>query len=492
MVLDGVFGEWEGVPAVVTDPADAPAPYADVRAVQVRHDAAGMYLAVAFEREVSLQGLPGTLVLMLDWTGPAEGWDAQGMRGVDATLEFSPAFPNGGGWRGGIGMRMMDSAGGSAELVTANVAGVITAPTHVSDRFEMRIARGGGIPAELPMTARLVALDRDGRVVDETETFAILPDALRARPAPPGSGPADPLARAPGTNLRVVSWNVGREDLFQQPEAFGIILRALAPDLLLFDEVAGGHSAAEVEALLNRVVPGDRPWRAVYGVSGGSQRGLIATRGAAPRVPPPFDRILPYPDSLLASIPADAPAQVRTGAQRRMEEGVPTLGATVELGGRRMLVVTMDLESGGVPGGPQDRLRRMEAFAIRAAAEDAMRGAGPVDGWLVVGDLNLVGVRDPLRILAGTGMAGGEMAVAFPLRLDGASAATWENLPEPFTPGRLDYVLYTDASLDVAGGFVFRAADLSPRWRERYGLREDASTVTDHLPVVTDLRWDGR
>ncbi|HEX2211849.1 MAG TPA: endonuclease/exonuclease/phosphatase family protein [Longimicrobium sp.] len=487
VVLDGLFGEWEGFAPAVLDPADAPAPYADVRAVRVRHDEAGLYLDLSLEREVSLQGLPGTLVLMLDWTSPDEGWEAHGMRGVDATLEFSPTFPQGGGLRGGIGVRMMDSAGGRAELVTANVAGVITAPTHASERFEMRIARGGVIPAELPMTARLVALNRDGRVVDETETFAIHPGAPRPRPTPPGSGAADPLARAPGTDVRVVSWNVGREDLFRQPDAFGIILRALAPDLLVLDEVAGGHSAEEVEALLNRVVPDARPWRAVYGVSGGSQRGVIATRGAAPLIVPPFDRIVPYPDSLLASVPADAPAQMRAGAERRMADGVPTLGAVVQVGGRRMLAVTMDLESGGAPGGPQDRLRRMEATAIRAATENALREAGPLDGWLIAGDLNLVSARDPLRILVGTGMAGGELAVAFPLRLDGASATTWDNPVEPFTPGRLDYLLHPP-SLAVAGGFVFSSTDLAPRWRERYGMTEETSRATDHLPVVTDLR----
>ena len=44
-------------------------------------------------------------------------------------------------------------------------------------------------------------------------------------------------------------------------------------------------------------------------------------------------------------------------------------------------------------------------------------------------------------------------------------------------------------ALAVTGGFVFRAADLSDQWRARHGLAEDASAATDHLPVVSDLRW---
>jgi endonuclease/exonuclease/phosphatase family metal-dependent hydrolase len=257
----------------------------------------------------------------------------------------------------------------------------------------------------------------------------------------------------------------------------------------MLDEVAGGHSAQEVEALLNRMVPGDRPWHAVYGVSGGSQREVIATRGRRPEMSAAFDRELPYPDSTRALVPADAPESAVDWLRSRLDVRIPATGAVVEMAGRRLLVVTMDLESAGAPGSTRDRLRRIEALEIRRAAQAAVR-AGAVDGLLVAGDLNLVGSTEPLQVLSqGMDVAGRPLETALPLGLDGASVATWENPAEPFIPSRLDYVLYTRSMLAWMGGFVFRSGDLSARWLARHGLTAATSGVTDHLPVVTDLRW---
>jgi endonuclease/exonuclease/phosphatase family metal-dependent hydrolase len=258
---------------------------------------------------------------------------------------------------------------------------------------------------------------------------------------------------------------------------------------MILEEVAGGHSADEVEALLNRLVPGDLPWQVVYGVSGGSQREVIATRGRRPVTVAPFDQPLPYPDSTRTMIPADTAEAAIDWLRSRLDSRIPATGAIVEVGGRRLLVVTMDLESAGAPGSPKDRLRRMEALEIRRAAQAAVR-AGGVDGLLVTGDLNLVGSTDPLQILGREmDVAGRWLWTAQPLRLDGTSSATWENPEEPFIPSRLDYVLYSQSMLGWVDGFVFRSGDLSARWLARHGLTAETSSVTDHLPVVTDLRW---
>jgi endonuclease/exonuclease/phosphatase family metal-dependent hydrolase len=500
VILDGMPYEWGAAPFVASGerrghhhggmPAhvEPVSPYPSPIGVQVRYDADAVYLLLRLDREFSLQSMPGTLVLLMDADAdPASGWAAHGMTGVDAAVEFSPLWPD--GTRAGAGLRIRDPGQDSVRLVPAYAAGVMSMPSHASELFEIRIRRGAAVPFGARMTARLLALDANGAVADSLRAFTVNLADPAPRPAPRGAGERDPLARRPAAEFRVVSWNVGRETMFEQPEAYGAILRPLAPDLLMLDEVAGGHSAEEVEALLNRILPGDVPWRVTYGTSGGTQRGVIAARGTAPVVAAPFAGTVPYPDSVLDLLPADAPARVREAMERRRAEGVPVLGAIVQVAGKRLLAVTLDLECCGGPAGAADRLRRMEALAIRQAVEDAMR-AGGVDGLLIAGDLNLVGSEEPRIVLSR------EMDVddrwlwaARPLRLDDASANTWEWEDDRFPPSRLDYVLYTQASVGWVGGFVFRSADLSPRWQALHRVTDETSRVTDHLPVVSDLRW---
>ncbi|HYR10105.1 MAG TPA: endonuclease/exonuclease/phosphatase family protein [Longimicrobium sp.] len=499
VVLDGSPREWEGVPWAAggegasgngaTARHSAPiSPHPSPRGVRVRHDADAVYLLVTLDREVALQSLEGSLVVLMDADGDAaSGWAEHGVAGVDAALEFSPVWPN--GMRAGTALRMHGPGADPARLVSAYQAGVIAAPSHASRTFEVRIRRGGAVRFGARMTARVLSMAADGTVADSLPAFTVSLARPAARPVPRGQGAVDPLARAAGAQFRVVSWNVGRETIFRNPEPYGAILRALAADLLILEEVAGGHSAEEVEALLNRMVPGDRPWHAVYGVSGGSQREVIATRGRRPVMSAPFDRELPYPDSTRALVPADAPEQAVDWLRSRLDVRIPATGAVVEMAGRRLMVVTMDLESAGAPGSTRDRLRRIEALEIRRAAQAAVL-AGAVDGLLVAGDLNLVGSTEPLQVLSrGMDVAGRPLEIALPLGLDGVSVATWENPAEPFIPSRLDYVLYTRSMLEWAGGFVFRSGDLSARWLARHGLTAETSSVTDHLPVVTDLRW---
>ena len=57
-----------------------------------------------------------------------------------------------------------------------------------------------------------------------------------------------------------------------------------------------------------------------------------------------------------------------------------------------------------------------------------------------------------------------------------------------FPPGRLDYVVYSDAVVGVGNRFVLFTPELPDEALARYGLRrDDTSRATDHLPVVADF-----
>jgi len=165
----------------------------------------------------------------------------------------------------------------------------------------------------------------------------------------------------------------------------------------------------------------------------------------------------------------------------------------VDSNDRRILVVTLDLVCcGNNASAAQDRVRRIEAAAIRDAVHATLSRA-TFDGVLIGGDFNLVGSQFPLDELSrGLDLDGGDLSVVEALQLDGLSAATWDEGGGPFPPGQLDYLLYSDRSLEVRRGFVFDAEDLALDWLTAHGLQaEDSELASDHRPVVADLRWSG-
>jgi endonuclease/exonuclease/phosphatase family metal-dependent hydrolase len=88
---------------------------------------------------------------------------------------------------------------------------------------------------------------------------------------------------------------------------------------------------------------------------------------------------------------------------------------------------------------------------------------------------------------------GDHLEVVDALQLDGRSNATWSDPGKPFAPGRLDYMLYSDSTLEVARAFVFDSADLGAEWLDRHGVQAgDSAAASDHLPIVADFRWKRR
>lgn len=161
-----------------------------------------------------------------------------------------------------------------------------------------------------------------------------------------------------------------------------------------------------------------------------------------------------------------------------------------------------------------DPLRQQQSDAILAWLRDARTPGGEVDlppgtPMAVVGDLNIVGSFEPVTtLLAGDvrdearyGADGppdwdGTALVDLHPRHNGAGAAdyTWRNDEDPYDPGRLDFVLYTDSVLEPVQAFVLdtaalEASALRAAGLERYDVyADDAGRVADHLPIVVDFR----
>lgn len=468
IVLDGRFDDWRAVPVVLDDPADAPDAVVDLGELRLSHDGQFVHLLVELRRPVNVQRLAGTIQLLLDGDGdPATGATVEGLPGTDVIVELSPRTD--GRPRSGVGLLSTSVA----EPLSPHDAGLAYAPTYAGDRFELRMKRAAELPDTPPFLAgdrfsgKLLFLDSRGQVADRTDPFT---HALGPVSSDPVQQRSNPLARSKGTDVRVVSWNVEFSGVLSRPEHFGRVLRALEPDLILFQELRDADTAAMLIEFLDRWLPakGTRPWSVVLGRGGGNLRCAVASRRDL--VPSVLLELVPYPDVPQRSI--------------RVAAG--------ELSSNRKtaLALSVHLMCCGFAGSFEDRSRQVEADTIRRSVAAAM-AAGRSDALVIGGDLNLVGSRHPLDILTdGLDAGGAALAIADPLQLDGRSNATWESPQQPFAPGRLDFLLYADSALELLGCFVLDTADLSQRWLGHHGLEAgDTSTASDHLPVVADFRW---
>ena len=200
---DGDFDDWEGVTALVVDPAgDVPAGSpVDLGAVAAQDDPRFLHFLIDLGHTVTVQGMRGSVELVLDADGDrGTGGPYGGVDGADLVVILTrQPEPERDGHGAGVGIRRIGS-GGPGEIEQASRVGLLVSPTHSSDRFEVRLDRAAiGQPAVVgpgdAVAGRLRYL-RAGAVVDETAVFRY---ALATAPGePPSLLGADAVARVPG------------------------------------------------------------------------------------------------------------------------------------------------------------------------------------------------------------------------------------------------------------------------------------------------------
>lgn len=445
VVIDGGFADWAAVPS--TDDLSA---VSDGQHLWIR-----LRLATA---PVSLQNLdaPWSLELNFDDSSTA-----------DMRIVFSPQDS-------GRGVGFQSQRNGVWHDGSPYDVDFMFAPTIASSEFEMMLAA----PCETGGTITM-RTGPDG-TVHRTRFEPHAPSPSNARPTR--------LPDRPDGGIRVVSWNVLYGRLLHEPARSARILTALQPDILLLQELEDEQTAREVAEFLNTTLGRDpRPWNVAASPIGSGLRSMAAARGGV---------------QLHAGNPIrrpDAPDRI----VRAAIIGAPTPGYGT------LLAASVHLKCCGGPGDDADMVRIAEAMSIaetlegivnehdqrdrafarsttRTIARTATRG---ISGVIIGGDLNLVGSRIPLDVLAGTRTGRGDMAVANPIHLDASSNATWSDASSSFTPGRLDYVLHSTGTLVATGGFVLDTARLEPTAVSAAALTSSDTLLSDHAPLVLDLRF---
>lgn len=305
-------------------------------------------------------------------------------------------------------------------------------------------------------------------------------------------GHADDVTPADSEGIRILSWNISNDAFVSEPKAFESMLRWAEPDVLLLDEVHPTADPGVLTETLAAISPeGDSAWHVDVGVSGGRQRGLVASRARLERLPE-FSSILPYPEADARLILDAMSEKERADPDLSMLGGIPVNGVVVHIGARTLLVVVADLQCcGDGPTSWQEHRRRVEAREIRQLIHQVLERIS-VDGVILAGDFNMVNSTFPMAILTGpypqphSGMIPAEL-----YHTDGSTTWTWDGRRTPFPSNTLDYQLYSPAGLAVASGFILDSEGLPSDTRERLGVHLDASTrLSRHRPLLVEYRWN--
>lgn len=386
----------------------------------------------------------------------------------------------------GINVLRHDGPNAFTRLGHADV-GYVAGPTYASEWYEARLDRhapalagtglaGGG-------TARGVVLvtDGDGRVVRYSDPLEfVLPERAPERRATHVGIPA----QREGT-IRVLSMNVLRGKPATEPAAFARLIAAVQPDVLLLQE-ADDFDSARLEAWLSGYVgalPAKHKWadgvQSLAGDVGAWDAVAIADAGVA--IATPHIITGTYDDPIeIADPESGSPRTVRAVAAM----------VSTPLGD--VLALSTHLKCCGSNGSREDRIRMAETSAINerfgAVADAAVAGEGRrIAARLIGGDLNLVGSRGPMdNLRAGLSGSGRDLTPAETPILGYDAAYTWRNDRSSFGPGRLDWFLVGDAR--VVGSFAVDTRLIDPATLAALGLEPDDSAISDHLPVVVDLK----
>ncbi|HJO03058.1 MAG TPA: endonuclease/exonuclease/phosphatase family protein [Acidobacteriota bacterium] len=450
IVIDGKFADWDALLGSAHTAAD----------LAVADSGRFLYFHFRLPQEAILQGTSDA-VLLLD----ADADAATGRRafGIGADVE----------WRFGARSGTRHAGAQRIGLHPADI-GLVTAPTVSARRFELALelgARPGDtvlftgrrIRAVLTTVQALLHGSGDSRRVAYRLGARSVPEPERAM-----------LERAAARHLRVMNYNVEHDGLFdldRQP-AYQRIFSAVRPDVVGFQEVAKNNTAG-IATLLDEWLPrrGGRRWHA----SAAAGDAAVASR-------------FPISKTWLITPGVDA-YRIDTRSFLASE----------------MLVVVVSLKCCEDPAGQ----RRRQIDAILGFWRDALSPGStvtlPPDTPIVmIGDMNLVGDAQELHALrTGTpfdSVSGGPpfdpdwdgsaLTDLRPLHADLPMAYTWrrDNSSGNFSPGRLDFVFFTDSVLTPRNRFVLHTPSMTGRRRRAYGLRRgDTVRASDHLPLIADF-----
>ena len=455
--IDGQFHDWDIVGIAYSD-MEGDGMGADFGDIKITYDMEFLFIYFNFHNGEYLMQDWNAFHLYIDADNNAStGLD---FHGIGAELDWT--F----GQREGVFY-----INGGSETIWQNVLTLRIGPTITSTEFEIAISRESDVltlnESQVLAEGKIMiaeALPNSDTVPNEDGGiyFSIGEDTV------PLANPV-PLERKHEDDIRIVTyntWNDGFLDEERQPH-FMRIIQALDPDVIALQE---HWDWDEIDDIIQSWFP-DELWHASW-----THRDMVV-----------LSRFSIIDDASLIS----------------SERTMCALLDTEEELGKNLLIVNSHLSC---CANNEDRQQQVDEF-LSVWREWISNENGPFDledetPFVHVGDFNFVGYRQQVEtIRIGDIEDENEYGVDFLPDWDSTKIVdlfsrhthkrmgyTWRKDGSSFNPGKLDYIFYSDATIDTGRHFTLNTLAMEEATLTEYGLDwDDTQEASDHLPRVFDI-----
>ena len=456
--IDGLFNDWGNVPVAYQD-IDNDHVDADYSTLKITYDSEFLFIYINFHENEYLMQNWNDFHLYIDSDNDQSTGNL--IRGVGADLIWS--------FGGRSGKQYIN---GQESTVYQNDLTLRIAPTVTSSEFEIAIARGSS-----PLTVNNQQIMTQGKIVFselEDGTGDFIPDELGGVSFSIGEdsiiGP-EPITieRLNESDLRVVSYNTLNEGILDsdRQDHFKRILQTIDPDIIALQE----HSDwDEIHDIIQSWFPQEQ-WYASW-----TYRDLVI-----------LSRFQIIHDANIIS----------------SERTMAALLDTEDELGKNLLIFNSHLSCCDNDEGRQEQVDEFSSVWRNWV----QNGNGPFEleygtPFIHLGDFNYVGYNQQVEtIKTGDIINENDFGVDFLPDWDYTAIIdlfsrqthkrmgyTWRNDGSSFNPGKLDYIFYSDASIDTGKHYILNTLAIDQTDLDNYNLQlDDTQEASDHLPLVFDI-----
>jgi endonuclease/exonuclease/phosphatase family metal-dependent hydrolase len=430
IIVDGDFQDWPVDARELIDPiGDPPNVGPDFKSLRITNDAYNLYLQVEFTSPVNARYIDLKLELDAD-NNPATGVSSNG-RGMDFIWDFDQN-------------RGTSTLTSRYEIGRGNLIQRI-APDASATTHEIAVSLEA-LPAAInrkPIHITLIEENSQDRIPDSgLELSYIVQGPLTVQELPIDH-------RKDPRTIRIISWNVYRDAVFKSGniEAMRRILVALQPDIILFQEIYDASTSAVLEFVqMNLQTAAGTYWEAAR-----MNDCITVSR---------------YP--ITGNWPSDGNIVSRHSTANR-------IGSDLLIANAHLPCCTNG-ESGRVS----------ESIKILNVMENRLNDSVDAPQAVIIGgDLNSGGIAPELLLLSNDLLP---LEMASPRHLYWHDQYTWGSGGSYWGSSRLDFLLFDKETIFRDKAFILDTDTLPPEALQAMELEETDTDISDHLPLVFDIR----